>query len=82
MSFPPLFSPDTLHEDLHKAYDWAVKQGAYSATNKVILKQMRTKQPDVYMDLASMAHEGKWKHGNSYMFHQGFRIFMVMDAKE
>lgn len=78
MSELKLFSPDTLHDDLHHAFAWAVKRGSYNNTSKATIKKLRKEHPKVYCELASMAHEGKWKHGNSYMFRCGINIFFDM----
>ena len=72
-----LFSPDTLKEKFHHAYSWAVKRGAYDKPTRELLDNMRANNPQVYMSLAVMAHNGKWQHGNSDSFRYGVRIFIA-----
>lgn len=68
MADEKLFSPDTLQDDYHAAFKWAVHRGYYTRPAETRLMTLRKQYPDVYTQLAIMAHEGKWKHGNSYMF--------------
>ena len=68
------FSPNTLPIEYHEAYNWAIRRNYYHPHILDTLNNMRETHPTLYTELATMANEGRWKHGNSYMFHCGVRL--------
>jgi hypothetical protein len=52
-----LFTPETLKDEYHHAFNKALKQGCWLPEVESIIQATRTTDPDVYLRLAALAFD-------------------------
>lgn len=54
---PKLFTPNTMKDEYHAAFRKAVKGLCYRGDIETILFSLRESEPDIYMELATLAFD-------------------------
>jgi hypothetical protein len=73
-AMPKLFTPETMKDEYHAAFEKQIHNWAFRADIIDIVSKTRETNPDVYMNLATLANDYP-----NYAFVLGVRIYL--DAK-